>query len=76
MGGAPRRRRPTADELRREVDRRVRAGEPFERIEEWVNAQERRGVPAFLLAAVWLYAWSFEPAPVQRRLALEALAEG
>lgn len=53
------------------VDVMLAEGIPFEIIEDRINAA---GLDQEYQAALWLYAWTWQPRRVQRRLIAELLA--
>lgn len=57
-------------EYMRELERRLRAGEAFPEIEDWVE-----DIPASdeVKAALWLLAWTEQEPIIQRRVVHEAL---
>ncbi len=58
------------DEYLRELEGRLRTGEPFVEIEDWV---EELDATEEVKAALWLLAWTDQERLVQRRVASEAL---
>jgi hypothetical protein len=58
------------DEYLRELEARLRTGEPFVEIEDWV---EELDATEEVKAALWLLAWTDQERFVQRRVASEAL---
>jgi hypothetical protein len=58
-------------EARREIDKLIELGEPFERVETTIERLDR---PEDEKAALWLLAWSTEQRHVRERVANEALA--
>lgn len=58
------------DEYLRELETRLRIGEPFGDIEDWV---EDLDAGEQVKAALWLLAWTDQERLVQRRIASEAL---
>jgi hypothetical protein len=53
------------------VERMIRDGNPFEEVEDYINATS---FAEDQKAALWLLAWSYQDPPVQRRVAKEALS--
>ena len=60
----------TVTEYVRELERRLRAGEAFEEIEDWVDDLR---ASEDVKAALWLLAWTEQELTTQRRVVREAL---
>jgi hypothetical protein len=58
------------DQYLRELETRLRTGEPFAEIEDWV---EELDTTEEVKAALWLLAWTDQERLIQRRVASEAL---
>jgi hypothetical protein len=60
------------DQYLRELEKRLRMGEVFVEIEDWV---EELDATEEVKAALWLLAWADQERFVQRRVASEALVQ-
>jgi hypothetical protein len=55
---------------RMDVDARLRSGESFEEVEDWINGLP---LPDVAKSALWLWLWANQPEDNQRQVALDGL---
>ena len=60
-----------ADEYRHGLYLRLKAGTPFEEVEDWIDSLP---TSEDAKAGLWLLAWAEQERPVQRRIAEQGLA--